>query len=84
MKRIKEINNIICKLKKEKWIKSFFVAALFLLITWLLFSVSYETNDDSAMMYTIAGYRTGQIEVNSVFSSIVWGGIVGGAYRLFE
>lgn len=58
------------------------MAALFLLITWLLFSVSYETNDDSAMMYTIAGYRTGQIEVNSVFSSIVWGGIVGGAYRL--
>lgn len=63
---------------KRLWIESIFVTSIFLVIIWFLFSVRYETNDDSAMMYIIAGYRSGSVEIDPIFSGVIWGGIVGG------
>lgn len=68
---------------KNRYFISLISVILIFLMIWLIFPICFETNDDSSIMYIIAGYRSGSIEIDPIFSGILWGGIVGGMYYLF-
>ena len=68
--------------KKKRYLVSFLTVSAILILSWLFFSVRFETNDDSAIMYNIAGYRSGHIEIDPIFSGVLWGMLVGAGYYL--
>lgn len=66
----------------KRYFISFFIVSAILVLSYFFFSVRFETNDDSAIMYNIAGYRSGHIEVDPIFSGVLWGMLVGAGYYL--
>ena len=55
MEKIKEIINS----RKGKWLLAFGLTFLCYAIVLLTADVSYATNDDSRIMYALAGYASG-------------------------
>lgn len=66
-----------------RWCASFFMSAALLAVTWHFCNMMFETNDDWGIMGYIAGFRTGTPEAATIFSNILWGGILSALYKLF-
>lgn len=66
-----------------RWIVSSFLVSGLMIITYLIFSIYFETNDDSGMMYIVAGYRTNTPEIGTVYCNIIWDCFLSFWYRMF-
>lgn len=49
---------------------------------YFVMPIGFETNDDSGMMYILAGYRTGEPAIGTVYSNIIWDVIVSTLYKV--
>lgn len=59
------------------------VIAVGTFVIWFFIHPRFETNDDSAMMYMLAGYYTGNPEIMAYNINIGYAAIVSGMYRIF-
>lgn len=66
-----------------RWMASSFFISGLMIITYLIFSIYFETNDDSGMMYIVAGYRTDTPEIGTVYCNIIWDVFLSFWYRIF-
>lgn len=64
----------------DRWIISVLTVSVLFICTYSIFGIGFETNDDSGMMYILAGYRTGTPEIGTVYSNVVWDCILWALY----
>jgi len=85
-KTIKKITGYIINVPNKETVRVCMATVIVLVVmlcTYIFFPVSFETNDDSGMMYILAGYRTGQPEVGTVYCNILWDSLICFCYRIF-
>ena len=68
------------KSEKKRYLLAAGIVVLLLLISRGFVPFNFETNDDSGMMYIVAGYRTGVPLPYTMFTNIVYGYIVSFLY----
>lgn len=56
--------------------------AILLFATYAAFPIMFETNDDSGILYSIAGYRTGAPESTTIFTNVMYGFFISRFYIL--
>ncbi len=78
MEKIKEIINS----RKGKWLLAFGLTFLCYAIVLLTADVSYATNDDSRIMYALAGYASGEAYPQQAFINYFLGVPIGVLYKL--
>lgn len=52
---------------------SFLLVSVVLLITYSMIPISFDTNDDVSLMYTLAGYKSGEGIASCIFSNVIYG-----------
>ena len=77
------LNKVNLSSEKKKWLISAAYVALLLVLTYLLFPVRFETNDDGGLRAIMAGFHTQQPYPKTVFTSTLYGQFVCMFYRLF-
>lgn len=55
---------------------------IFLVILWCLAPVYFDTEDDTELLYSVAGYRTGTPSIITHFCGIIWGLFLSSLYRI--
>lgn len=64
------------------WLFSALTVFILMFFMYLIIPIGFETNDDSGMMYILAGYRTGTPEIGTVYCNILWDCLISSFYRI--
>lgn len=65
---------------RHRLLFSIVIVTILLALTWALIPITFETNDDAAMMGILSGARTGKPEADTIFSLFLWGKFVSALY----
>ena len=63
-------------------ILSAIITCTILTASWLICGISFETNDDTAIMMFVSGAKTGTPTAATIFCNVLWGAFVSSLYRI--
>lgn len=72
------------KMKGIDWVLSLLIPFLLLLIIWKICGINFETNDDTMVMMSVTGAKTGLPTAETIFSNILWGALLSFLYGISE
>lgn len=70
--------------EKKEHIFSLVYVTVLLGILWSLFPIRFETNDDTGIMYYLAGYNTGEPMAASIYCKYLFGKFISVLYTWFD
>ena len=86
MKKIKDIKyglfNSLYSSESGRWLVAAALCAIFYMIVYVIFPITFYINDDSNILYTIAGYYTAGIPADHQYLNFFLAAIIRGLYSI--